>query len=344
MMRTAPLLALLLATLATVPLHGQELEHLLTLPSGELFFGDVGDVDVGSEGQVVVMDVQADLVYVFDASGALVHRLGGEGRGPGEIMLSTEVEVGPDGSVVVVDAQNLRLTRWDASGELVAEAAFTDLFGQGFHWPHDLVWSEAGLFLKVSQFTPDSPLQVFRIPESLAGTAEAVVTVAPGEDATTCTFCPIAVDRTGAVVAAAGDTLYLVGALAADGRRTRSWARADLPAVRRSESEIDRLGAVLAQRAGAEGGSGGRDMVDPFKTRFGPHSVGFDGVGRLWIAPRVDDGQPGFFDLFSPAGGRLGSVTLDVPVEGFRVRGEHLAIRTQSPLGEPQVQLYRIRP
>lgn len=339
MLRTFVLVS---ACLCASPAAAQELVRVVTAPSDATILGEVSDVDLDSSGRILALDTQADVVYVFDPTGALAHALGREGRGPGEIMLSVDLEVGPNDEVVVADAQNRRLTVWDASGELHVSRRFEDLLGPGSSWPGELVWSPSGLFLKVSEFVPDRPLQVFRIPVDFEGQATRAVQVPAGEDAATCTFCSYTVDSAGRVLAVAPDTLYSIRALDGGGAITHEWTRTDLPAVRRSAAELERLDAASRRVAGLEGGGPGAGGFSVFKTRFGPHALSVDDEGRLWTAPRVAEGEPGRFDVFDPSGAHRTTIQVDVPVGAFRIRGDRVVIASETSIGEPVVHLFRI--
>lgn len=335
-------LAFVCLLLHGTPAAAQELVHVLTAPGDGTILGEVSDVDLDSRGNVLALDTQADAVFVFDERGVLVRELGGEGQGPGEIMLSVELEVGPRDEVVVADAQNRRLTIWDVVGELHASARFDDILAPGSTWPGDLVWAPSGLFLKVSEFVPDRPLAVFRISADFEGPATRVLVVPAGDAAATCTFCPITVDGSGRVIAAAPDTVYSVRALSSDGGVTREWMRTDVPAVRRSPAELERLNAASRRMGALEGAGASGGGASPFKTRFGPHALNVDNRGLLWTAPRVEEGASGILDVFAPDGEHLKTIRLDVPVGSFRVRGDRVAVASETPIGEPVVHVFRI--
>jgi len=328
------------------PIEGQQLTNIGLAPRDDTVLGEIGDVDVLPDGRIVVLDTQADAVYVFHQDGRLDIELGGSGEGPGEIALSAEVEVGPNGEILVVDAQNRRLTMWSREGALLGSSRFDALWGAAPMWPQDLVWNDSGIFLKTSQFVPDRPVEIYTVPIDLQGEGVLLVSLAQDEDALTCVFCSITVDRSGAVVAVQGDTVYSVVRLDSEGDVSRRWTRSDLPAVRRSADELERLRSATRRIAGAE--EGGSADFPEHKTRFGRHALNFDGAGRLWTSPRVEDGQFGAFDVFNAldvrdVGGNYSvTIEVDAPINGFRIRGQYLVAASETPIGEPIVLLYRI--
>lgn len=323
----------------------QGLTHLVTAPQDATVLGKIGDVDAAASGHIYVLDTQASVVYVFSPDGSLEAQLGREGQGPGEIRLSNELEVGPDGQVLIADVQNRRLTMWSASAQLLGSRRTDALFGSGPAWSHDLVWNDAGIFVKMASFASDGPIEVYSVPADLEGRGEKLFSVPRGEGGPTCAFCTTTLDDEGRLFAAAGDTLYSILSLDEEGAVTGRWTRDDLPAVRYTQSELDRIDSAVERVPGAaslrsSGGFGAPQVLN----RFGPHRIGVDTRGRLWVAPRVAEGQSGFFDIFAQDGQLLRTIELDVPFSMFRIRGDRLAVASETPLGEPVVRLYSIDP
>ncbi len=338
------IVALVVACGATAPpAHAQTLEPIGLLPSDGSVLGEVGDMDVLPDGRIVVMDVQAHAVLVYSPAGQLLQTLGGEGQGPGEIGLSVEVEVGPTGRIMVADAGNARLTLWNSDGTLVGSRSLDGLLGGTPRWPHELVWQDSLLLLRVAAFTPGAPAEVFSLPPDLEGEAHRIATVPTGDGGVTCDFCPMAVDPGGSLVFAKGDTAYVIRRLDADGTVVREWTRGDLPAARRSAAERQRLDAAAHRIAGAEGGAAGTGDFSEFKTRFSPHGLDFDDAGRLWALPRTEEGATASFDVFSASGPRLGAVDVDAPLVRFRIRGTRLIASSENAMGEPVVRVFEIR-
>jgi len=330
--------AVLLALVGMLPAantSAQELTHLVTAPQDGTILGEISDVDLAPDGRILALDGQVQVVYRFSPDGWLDVEVGGKGQGPGEIMLSTELEVGPAGELMVADLRNQRLTLWAADGSLLRSRRYDDLMGTGSAWSHELIWGPAGLFLKMAGFASTLPIEVYTLPEDLIGSGRTVYSVPRGEGAPTCAFCPITLDASGGLLAVRGDTLYSIVALDSAGVITAEWARRDLPVVHRSQEEIERFGRTVGGSPGVVPG----EVLD----RFGPHRIGVDDNGRIWTAPRVRPGEPGFFDVFSSDGRLLRTIGLDVTIEGFRIRGDRMVISSATSTLEPVVRVYSIR-
>jgi len=74
------------------------------------YFGSVSDLDVTSDGHMVVADGQALNVKVVRPDGSLLDTLGGAGQGPGEIQDLRSVQVARSDSIYAFDIQLDRLT------------------------------------------------------------------------------------------------------------------------------------------------------------------------------------------------------------------------------------------
>ncbi len=84
----------------------------------EYQFGQVTFLDVGPDGSIFALDMQAQEVKTYDAGGTYIRTIGGPGAGPGEIgQGSPFVLVAPDGEVMVPDMGNRRVNRYTPSGE-----------------------------------------------------------------------------------------------------------------------------------------------------------------------------------------------------------------------------------
>lgn len=74
------------------------------------FFGSIGDLDVTTEGRMVVLDTEANHLKVLRSDGTLIDTLGRGGQGPGEFRGPQMVEVARGDSVYVFDNQLERIT------------------------------------------------------------------------------------------------------------------------------------------------------------------------------------------------------------------------------------------
>ena len=68
-----------------------------------VIFGEIRSVAVNSNGDLIIADGRASVLYVFSTDGQLDHHFGGAGAGPGEFSNLQDAVVGPDDSVFVFD-------------------------------------------------------------------------------------------------------------------------------------------------------------------------------------------------------------------------------------------------
>ena len=99
---------------------------------GPDMFGDILDVEFGSDGELYVLDGQAQEVRVFSSQGTYLRTLGGPGQGPGELNRPVGMAVDAGGELWVMNWRNARYTAFaPATGEVSREvrrvASFTSI-------------------------------------------------------------------------------------------------------------------------------------------------------------------------------------------------------------------------
>ncbi len=131
-------------------------------PTGVAVSADGARVHVVDTGGV---ESDAHRVWVYDAQGVLLQRLGRRGDAPGEFNLPVDAAVAPDGLLWVLDAGNFRVQAFDAQGRFVrAFGSPGNGLGQ-FGRPRGLAIDREGLlyvsdasFGNVQVFRPDGQL------------------------------------------------------------------------------------------------------------------------------------------------------------------------------------------
>lgn len=73
-------------------------------------FGRVGGLAVGGDGEIVILDAQAQELRVFSPDGEHLRTLGRKGGGPGEMEGANGVVMGPEGLARVPDGRNNRIS------------------------------------------------------------------------------------------------------------------------------------------------------------------------------------------------------------------------------------------
>ncbi len=94
-------------------------------------FGRITALDYDAGGRLHILDAQAMRVVVVDENGALLHTLGSQGEGPGEVSSPTDALVLNDGRVVIYDMGfpqgNFEI--FGADGEFVSTASLDMMAG-----------------------------------------------------------------------------------------------------------------------------------------------------------------------------------------------------------------------
>ncbi len=86
-------------------------------------FGAIVGVNLTSEGDIAVLDMQKSCISLFTPEGEFIERIGRQGSGPGEFLLPTGMAFFPDGGFVVSDGMSGKLTYFDSDLEYESELA-----------------------------------------------------------------------------------------------------------------------------------------------------------------------------------------------------------------------------
>jgi hypothetical protein len=97
-------------------------------------FGQIIGVDVDSDGNVYIADLQAQNVRVFDATGTYLRTMGSPGSGPGELGPALNGVFVSGDRVVVPDLGNARIVTFTRSGELVGSQRLDIAQGVPIRW------------------------------------------------------------------------------------------------------------------------------------------------------------------------------------------------------------------
>lgn len=124
----------------------------------EVTFGYVGDVLGLADGGLLVHDSDADIIRMFDSTGAFVRNLGGKGGGPGEYGQVNGIARHTSGDLYVWDASGGRVNRYRPDGSYVTtwRSPFTGWFTQ-----NQLFADDGGRLLMWLPLIPDpsNPLE-----------------------------------------------------------------------------------------------------------------------------------------------------------------------------------------
>jgi hypothetical protein len=317
--------------------------------TGPEVFGFPAALEADAEGNVYVLDGQANEVRVFDARGEHLRTMGRTGAGPGEFRQPAGLSLAPGGDLWVYDPQNNRFSVFSPDGALRAthrrESGLTaipwrggvDRAGRvwdtdsgpgGFGGSPSLVWTrfdgEGATKLDLPPFTVPSFTNA-------AGNVRATVPFAPWQAWT--------IDADGVVWSGTtdayrihrhqpgGDTILVVE-LAVD-------PVAVSPAER--DTALSQLGWFTQQGGRVDAG-----QIPSHKPAF--TNLRVDHRGYLWVTPSLPAGTPGVsFDVFDPQGIHQGRLTL--PIEEWSpvvVRGDRLYSAVLAPEGHPQIVVFRL--
>lgn len=82
-------------------------------------FGALGEVDIGPNGDIFVVDWVKCTIFRYSPDGDFIQRVGRRGSGPGELLQPGDPAIMDDGSICVYDAE-LGWIRYNSSGECIS--------------------------------------------------------------------------------------------------------------------------------------------------------------------------------------------------------------------------------
>ena len=313
--------------------------------TGPTQFSTVFDVAVTDSGDIIATDRAAPMIRAFDRTGQVLWTVGRSGNGPGEFLFPMRAAIGPDRSVSIIDMRLRRLTRLARDGTLIGShpvlsfAAATAARGRSgefvvladdFRGPHSVErWTLSATKAEVRA----------SLPRRVTGPSAGMVQPS------------IAVAASGIMAFTLDPFTYRIGLLGGDGRPMADIVR-DIPPVKRTAEEMKELADRLASGPGRRAAEGGRGAVAAgaptgIDLSLKPHvrldGLRFDDAGRLWVLTMRGIGEQSVFDIFTPAGMLLGTVTLPTRVSTFALAGGYLATGGEDADDIPHLTLWRVR-
>ena len=304
------------------------------------------DVAVTDSGDIVVADRSPPMIRVFDRTGRVLWSGGQSGGGPGEYRFPMRVAVGPDRGVTVVDMRARRLTRLNRDGTVKGTEPIL-----AFPAAAAARGRSGDLMLLMDDFR--GPYALERWAASADKTVPHATIPRPASPVGPGIIMPsIAVAPSGIVAFGTDPFTYRIARLGPDAKPMSDIVR-DIPRQKRTEAEMkelaDRLSAGPARR-GAEASvsrapaSGGSSLTDfTMKPFFPLDGLRYDDTGRLWVLTTRGAEQQTVFDIFAPAGGFLGSLSLPAHVGTFALAGTYLVTGGEDADGIPRVTLWRVK-
>ena len=316
--------------------------------TGPAQFSEIHDVAVSDSGEIVVADRSAPMLRLFDRGGRVLWTGGRSGGGPGEYRYPMRVAIGPNRSLTVVDMRARRLTRLARDGAVTSTDPIL-----AFPAAASPRGRTGDLAFLMDDFSGPFAIERWTATSSKSA-AHTTVARTPSPVGRGMVQPSMAAAANGALAIGIDPFTYRIVRLDPGGRPLPDITR-DIPLARRSEAEMQELGARLAAGpqirsteqsvstapASTPLRSSGTDYtMKPFHPLDG---LRYDDSGRLWVLTTRGVDQQAVFDIFAPTGAFAGSVTVPVRVRTFSLAGPYLATASEDAEGVPRVTLWRVR-
>jgi hypothetical protein len=309
-------------------------------------FGAILDVDVNSKGDVLVVDRDAPILRVFDASGRLTWSGGRSGSGPGEYRLPIRGKLLVDGSIIVIDMTLRRITTL-APDHSVRETVPIGKFAAQ-------AWiGETGSVL-LGADDSNGKLEVLRWkPGAQVATIGSVPIPMKAEDGTI-TFPSVAEHASGTIVGVMSPDYVLrrfSATFSPSGEMRREVARVRRTAAEEEEARDNE--ARRGRRLTAEERKQRRASPSPLATantspaalkpHFAIDALRVDDRDRLWVRTLRGNESSTVLDVFTAQGAFATSVVLPHKVAAWTARNGRFVAAIENDDGYPRVQAWTVR-
>jgi hypothetical protein len=314
---------------------------------GALQFSSFHTLELSPKGEILVADRDAPMLRLFDATGKPVWSGGTKGRGPGEYQYILRVAFRSDGGLEIADLSGMRVTTLGPDHKVantIPLSVFPTTAGTD---------SRGGIVLGA-----ETPSGSFRFSRLRTGAVVALPVPEPekAEDGRAWKSSSIAASPSGGVAFVPHGDRYVIMRLDSVGARLPDITRA-IERVRRTPAEEASLqarinGQMGQMRAAAEAATGKSSSKAPvaqgtvnlsLKPHFAVDGLRYDGAGRLWARTMRGDDANTIFDVFSPAGSFLGSVTMAGTIQHFAFAGKWMVTSGENSEGVPVVTRWTVR-
>lgn len=323
---------------------------------GALQFGNIWEVALSPRGDMLVVDRDAPMLREFDAQGRPHWSGGRQGAGPGEYQLVLRAGFLPDGALAVVDMTGRRITTLGPDRKVARTTPltiFATTAGLAGNGDAVLVAETPRGTLQGLQWR-DGELRALSLPTpTSAGDPTAAASARLASNSS------VARSASGVTALLAHNERYEILRFDSTGAALPPIARS-IERVRRTPAEVQALreriarnGRIMAsmegarQKAPAKSTSASSTPILPSELTLKPHvavdGLRYDDSGRLWVRTMRGDDAHTIFDVFSPAGALLGSVTIAQQVQAFAFGGRWMITAFEDEDGVPKVRRWVVR-
>ena len=314
---------------------------------GALQFSSFQTLEISTKGEILVADRDNPMLRLFDAAGKPVWSGGQKGKGPGEYQNILRAAFRGDHGLDVVDFTGRRITTIGPDRKVVSTHTL-QIF------PTTAGANDNGEIVLGAE-PPSGKIKVFRVRK---GELEPVVIPASSKpaDEGSSKGSSVAVAPNGTLAIIPNNERYQIIQIDASGKRLPDITR-DIERSRRTPAEEQAMRArlrggmgqmmeAMEKSAGKASSKAPTPMHDASDLSLKPHfavdGLRFDSAGRLWVRTMRGDGAHTIFDVFSPAGAFLGSVTIDGQVQLFALAGNWLVTSGENADGIPTVTRWTV--
>ncbi len=334
-------------------LHGESdhvMEELWRLAGddeeSEDFFGVIGHVALGPDGNSYLLDEQLNEVKIYSPAGEFITVIGREGEGPGEFRRPGGLFFLPDGRLAVLQSRPARIILLSTDGTPAGDIALPDAEDGGFRFVQEARLLDDQLALRGATFRRDETGGERSSRLVLMNRDNGALTTLDSSSRRIDFSRPVIREQDsqylwgllpGGRLLLVDDFDYRLRVFDAEGNEER-WIEVSYPDLVRDGDRLDELKAELGGRMrfrGRRNRSRPEPVVEVEPREPGIRWMGLDGQGRIWVltgrgAELGDDEHLGRFDVFDDEGRLTHRITLagegDLARDRFLIHGDRFIV------------------
>jgi hypothetical protein len=311
----------------------------------EDFFGVIGHVALGEDGNSYLLDEQLNEVKVYSADGEFITVIGREGEGPGEFRRPGGLFFLPDGRLAVLQSRPARIILLNTDGTPAGDIALPDAESGGFRFVREAELRDGLLAMRGMTFLRNKSGGERSTRLVLMDRDTGALTTLDAHSSRIDFSRPVVRERDsqyfwgllpGGRMLLVDDFDYRLRIFGGDGVEERR-IEVDYPDLMRSgDRQAERRAELAANRSfGGRHRRRAEPEVEVESREPGIRWLGLDGSGLIWVLSgrgieAADDEHLGCFDVFDGEGRLVHRITLagegDLSRDRFLIRGDRLIV------------------
>ncbi len=309
-----------------------------------IYFGDIRDAVLTNDDKILFVSSQ-NIIFIYGGNGDFITKLGGTGRGPGELLIPMSVATSPNGDIFVADLGNAKISIWNKEYQLIEE--LESLSPTGW-FAHNRSFQTDGknIFFWTLQSNPAISVDKVHIYKFDSESRKANLFYTLNDASTDVIYEFISgwgswdISAKGKIVVSGKTPDYTIYKFGIENGLMGSFGNPLMPITRTKEEIEKRL--ELANRI-SEDAASLITIANPDKPLF--HNIQLDKKNFVWAHRSKEYGSEENIDIYTLSGDYLTTVILPSSTKEYRlmdINGNKALFRVVDADGQQSMEIYQI--